>query len=341
MILSLSSLRQSDAVRAALVKGAERLIALQRRDGGWKGSWRSYVGSQRDASHTTGLAAIGLLEAFEYLGDRALLDSAGRAAAFLHSNVGSVAGPGAVSPRLTAMDVLLLNRLAALTGDGRLRLRAAAEWRHIRGYFYFATPADLEAYLMRIDRRSVAWDLAQYLEAAESAGDAAWADGVAALLARPDNEYCFGTGNGCRLLNLAAAVRALAGMGYGSLYRDEIDALAKMLTDDLGTGRVLGTQEIANALLAFLALGPSHRQSAVEMTHLLVRRQAVWGGWMEEGVQYPHVDGEALRALALYASKRAKGESGGPRRALYLLDLDGDAPWRTTGAHDPVAPFEG
>ncbi len=338
---SLPFLRPVDRNRVALQRGAERLLALQRADAGWEGSWRRYAGSAADATNTVGIGGLGLLEAYRVLREPAHLAGARKAAAFAAEHLGAGATHVAYHPRFTATDLIFFHRLHQLTGEEAYRIRAAEEWRNIRSYFYFATAMELHRFFQKIERHTGAWDLAFYLEAAELSGDTAWADEAAVVLSRvlessywePRNEY--------RILNAAGAVRALAGQGYGAIHRAELEAIQNALVDEVEKENVgLSVQDTAHVAVAlFTAAGP-FRSLAAELARWLSARQERWGGWMEEGVQYAHVDAEAVWALALLLGRRPReGRSLGSVSASAVGRPD--RRWRAVGHHDPVAPFDG
>ncbi len=338
---SLPFLKPVDQNRVALQRGAERLLALQRTDDGWEGSWRRYVGSASDTTNTVGIGGLGLLEAYRVLREPAQLAGARLAAAFAAEHLGAGATRSVYHPRFTAADLILFHRLHELTGEEPYRLRAAEEWRNIRSYFYFASATELHRFFQKIERLTGAWDLAFYLEAAELSGDTAWADEAAVILARvlegsywePRNEY--------RILNAAGAVRALAGQGYGAIHRAELEAILDALVGLVEKDNVgLSVQDTAHVVLALFAAAGSCRALAAELARWLAMRQEPWGGWMEEGVQYPHVDAEALWALALPLGRRGReGRNLGLSAASPAARRD--RRWRTVGHHDPVSPFDG
>ena len=339
---ALPFLKQADRMRTALQRGAERLLALQRSDDSWYGSWRRYVGSSHGATNTLGVAGIGLAEAYRITRDPSCLEGARRAASFASAHLGSGATHQAHHPRFTATDLILLHRLYELTGDAAYRARAAEEWRNIRSYFYFATADELHRFFQKIERPTGAWDLAFYLEAAELAGDSGWADGAAAVLSRTLEGNYFDPSNEYRALNVAGAVRALAGQGYGAVHRAELEALQSALMGFVdGNNLGASVQDSAYAALALYAAGGQARLVANELVEWLVACQEPWGGWMVDGVQYPHVDGEALWAIAVCLSRRGRGDRTAGKPVGATTSRPAMARWRAFGSHDPVAPFDG
>lgn len=338
--LALPFFRPFDPVRGALQRGAARLLALQRHDSGWDGAWRLYVGTTCDSTSTVGLAGLGLVAAYRQARDPAHLEAALRAAAFIAAHLGAGASKGAYHARFTASDVVFFHRLSQLTGEEAHSQRAVEEWRNIRSYFYFATADDLHRFFQKIERAVGAYDLAYYLEAAELCGDAAWADEAARILAHAlDGPYCEAR-NEYRALNLAAAVRALAGQGYGGIYRAELDGLIKALTDVIDGDNVGGSvQDSAYAVMALFATGGPLRLVAGDIARWLAARLEPWGGWLEEGVQYPHVDAEALWALALWLGRRGHVDRNGTSSLHSRSSWAGS--WRAISPHDPIAPFDG
>lgn len=334
-------IRPDDPAKLALARGAERLLALQRGDLGWEGSWRRYVGSGYASTNTVGLSALGLVEAYKVLRYESLLEGARRAAAFTMAHLGGGAVGAPYHPRFTGADLLLLHRLHELTGDEGYRSRAADEWRNIRGYFYFGSADELHRFFQKIDRKAGAWDLAFYLEAADLAGDITWADGVATVLSQVLGGMYADANNDYRALNLAATVRALAGQGYGGIHRQRLELLTGALVEQVEAGGAsLSVQDTAQALLAFSAAGTAWRGLTGRLVYWLCLRQETWGGWMEEGVQYPHVVGEVLWALGVYLGRRGTRDRGPAPPLDPTLTRDG-ARWRTSGQREPVAPFDG
>ena len=99
----------------------------------------------------------------------------------------------------------------------------------------------------------------------------------------------------------------------------------------------LSIQDTAYAAGALFAVGGQLRSLATDLVGWLVSRQEPWGGWLAEGVQYPHVNAEVMFVLAAHIGRRGRGErSTGP--ALKERDF---VRWRATTSHDPVEPFDG
>ncbi|MHB1006113.1 MAG: hypothetical protein ACYC3S_10795 [Chloroflexota bacterium] len=337
---TLRLLRTEDPIRAALERGAERLLALQRTDGGWEGSWRRYAGSAFGATNTVGLTALGLVESYRVLRQARFLDGACRAAVFAMTHLGAGASGETYHPRFTGADIVLLHRLHQITGDAAYSTRAADEWRNIRGYFYFASASELHHFFQKIELRSGGWDLALYLEAADLCGDTPWADEAAGVLANTTRHSYCAPGNDYRALNTAGALRALSRQGYGGIHRAEVKTVTRTLRELVDANNVgQSVQDTAYTALALMAAGGATRGLAGRMVQWLVERQAQWGGWLQEGVQFPHVDGDALQALATYLGWR------GARSERGIVSDDGagghESRWRVVSAHDPVSPFDG
>lgn len=334
-------IKSEDPVRSALARGAARLLALQRNDPGWEGSWRRYVGSDCSSTHTSGLCALGLIEWHRVSQDQPSLSGARAAAAFAAAHIGVGASAQAYHPRFTGADLIMLQRLFETTGEEAYRARAIEEWRNLRSYFYFGSALELHRFFQKIERQMGAWDLAFYLEAAELCGDTAWADGAASVLAGTLGGLYGERANEYRALNVAAAVRSLAGQGYGAIHKVEMEALVRALLEAVDEGAVAqNSQDTAYAVLALLAAGAPYRGVAARLVQALVTCQEHWGGWIIEGVQYPHVVGEALWALASFVGRRGARERAVAPSPEVSSGRGARQP-RFTGVHEPVAPFDG
>ena len=285
----------------AIVASADRVVELQRTDLGWEGTWYWYVGNDYNATNLTGVTALGLLEAFRDVKDPAYLDSAKDAAAFIMAHLGIGATDIQYNSRATAPDIIFLHRLGDVTGDEGYKTRAVTEWVNLK--YKYPTVAELDTYFRSINRR-ISWDIAFFLEAADLSGDAAWADGAAAILADTADAFYYGTDNDFYALNVAAAVRALIGCGYYNDYRPQVGELLSwllaMADTSLGVGGYI--QDTAYAILALNTVGGGARSYSNSLARWLLHRITSDGGWLEGGTEYPEIDGEALRALGVTIS---------------------------------------
>jgi len=287
----------SKARRPAILAGADQVVNLQRIDAGWEGTWYWYVGSTYNATNLTGATALGLIEAFRDIKDPIYLNASMAAAEFIQTHLGAGATGIQHHVRTTAADVVFLHRLSEVTGDQAYADRAVLEWNNLKSFWPNA--ADLDALFRAINRRS-AWDIAFFLEAAYLSGDMVWADDAAAILSDISDTFYYGTDTWWYALNLSASVRALVGCGYFQLYPDNIAdllySLIPLIDDVNGVGGWI--QDAAYAVMALNTVGGAARGYANTLAKWLAQNQEADGGWLEEGYEYPEVNGEAVRALS-------------------------------------------
>jgi hypothetical protein len=287
-----------NARRPAIEAGANRVVELQRADTGWEGTWYWYVGSTYNATNLTGVTALGLLEAYRDTKDPTYLDAAIDAADFIQTHLGAGATGTKYHDRTTAPDIVFLHLLSEVTGEPSYASRATSEWNNIT--ISYPTAADLDSLFRTINRRS-AWDIAFFLEAAHLSGDTTWADDAAAILANTGDTFYYGTDTWWYALNVAGAIRALVGCGYGGTHYESVvyllSELISLADGEYGVGGWV--QDTAYAVMAFSTVGGTGRQYANDLGRWLARQQDPSGGWTEPNeYEYPEADGEALRALA-------------------------------------------
>jgi|GEM_PF-3290408 len=287
-----------NARRPAIISGADRLVQLQRADLGWEGTWYWYIGSTYNATNLTGVTALGLLEAFRDIKDQAYLDSALAAAGFIQAHLGIGATDTQYHVRATAPDIVFLHRLSEVTGEEGYKDRAILEWNNIKGTY--PTAASLDTLFRSINRRS-AWDFAFFLEAAHLSGDSAWADAAAAIIASTGDPFYYGEDTFWFALNLSASIRALVGCGYYAQYSGAVNSLLYSLIGIMDKDNAIDgwVQDTAYAILAFNTVGGGARAYSNDLGRWLSRKLTAdaCGGWIEGGLEYPEVDGEAVRAL--------------------------------------------
>jgi hypothetical protein len=330
---STTALAGGNPRKPAIAEGANRVVALQRTDLEWEGTWYWYVGSTYNATNLTGVTALGLLEAYRDTKDSAYLDAAVGAASFVQEHLGVGATGIQYHARMTAPDIVFLHYLSEVTGNSTYAVRAELEWENIT--VTYLTAGDLDALFRAIGRRS-AWDMAFFLEAAHLSGDTAWADGAAAILADTTDPFYYGTDTWWYALNVAGALRALIGCSYAGQYYDEVIFLLNQLIGLVDTEDGVGgyVQDTAYAALAFQSVGGAGHKYANDLGRWLAGRQEANGGWLEDGWEYAEVDGEAVRALASTIGSN--------------VTLDGFAPgamkrssWRRSWAGQAAVPFGG
>lgn len=295
---STTALAATNARRPAIIAGADEVVALQRTETDWEGTWYWYVGSSYNATNLTGVTALGLLEAYRDTKDSDYLAAAVNAANFIIEHLGVGATGIQHHVRTTAPDIIFLYRLSEVTGNPDYADRALLEWNNIKSLY--PTAGDLDTLFKSINRPSI-WDIAFFLEAAYLSGDMAWAEGAAAITANLSDGFYYNTGTWWYALNVAGAVRALVGCGYGGTYYTEIVELLNNLISLIDGENAVGgyVQDTAYAVLALNAIGGAANQHANNLGRWLARQQDSTGGWTEsDGREYPEVDGEAVRALA-------------------------------------------
>lgn len=322
-----------NARRPAIETGADNVVDQQRTEAGWEGTWRWYVGSTYNATNLTGVTALGLLEAYRDVKDPAYLDAVIAAANFIQAHLGAGATETKYNARLTAPDIVFLYRLSQVTGNTQYADRADLEWENIK--VRYPTAADLDT-AFRLSNRPSTWDIAFFLEAAYMSGDAAWANGAAAILANTADPFYYGTGTGWYALNVSGAIRALVGCGYASQYYDAVVSLLGWLIpladDETGVGGYV--QDTAYAVLAFNAVGGAARRYANDMGRWLASQQQATGGWTDAGYEYPEVDGEAVRALASTIGTNVTLDGFEPGLAL-------NSSWKRAATVEAAIPFDG
>ncbi len=185
------------------------------------------------------------------------------------------------------------NRRPAVCGQG-----LSSEWNNLKISYPTAAVSGCPVPVNQPQRST--WDIAFFMEAAYLSGDTTWADGAAAILADTSDTFYYGTDTWWHALNVAASLRALVYCGYGETYNSDVTTLLTMLIqlvdDDTGVGGYI--QDTAYAVLAFRAVGGAAHRYANDLARWIAENQEDDGGWLEDGYEYPEVDGEALRALA-------------------------------------------
>ena len=325
-----------NARRPAIIKGADRLSALQRTDIGWEGTWFWFVGSNYNATNLTGVTALGLLEAFNDTKDQEILDAAVKAAGFIQTHLGAGATGLKHHVRTTAPDIVFLHQLGKVTGNSVYASRATLEWNNIKATY--PTAASLDAVFKSIHRPST-WDIAFFMEAAKLSGDQAWADGAAAIIANVGDSFYYGNDNINNAywysLNLSGTVRALVGCGYYQQYSSQVKTLLNQLISlvDSNNGIDGYVQDTAYAVLALNTVGGAARYYANSLGRWLARQQAQNGAWVEpDGLEYPESSGEALRALSFTIGSNVSGDGFEPGLAKK-------SHWKKVKPAESVAPF--
>jgi hypothetical protein len=321
-----------NARRPAIEAGAGKVVELQRADTGWEGTWYWYVGSTYNATNLTGVTALGLLEAYRDTKDPEYLDAAIGAAGFIQTHLGEGATGTQYHVRTTAPDIVFLHHLSEVTGDSSYASRATSEWNNMT--IYYPTAADLDS-LFRTKNRRSAWDIAFFLEAAYLSGDTTWADEAAAILANTSDDFYYGD-TWWYALNVAGAIRALVGCGYGGTHYESVvyllSELISLADGEYGVGGWV--QDTAYAVMAFNTVGGAGRQYANDLGRWLSRQQDPSGGWMEAGYEYPEVDGEAVRALASTIGTNVTLDGFQPGTPM-------NSSWRRAATGHAAIPFNG
>ena len=237
-------------------------------------------------------------------------------------------------PRLTAPDVVFLHRLSQLTGDPVYSGRATLEWENILVSYPHAV--DLDNRFRAINRPST-WDIAFFLEAAYLSNDIEWANDAAEILASTSDDFYYGE-TGWYALNVGASIRALVDCGYAQDYHGAVVYLLDELVglSDKDNGIDGWIQDTAYGVLAFRSVGGAGHQYANELARWIARNQDQSGGWIEDGDEYPEIDGEAVRALASTIGKNVAVQGWDIRKNIK-------SSWRKTvkeGEGKIVKPFD-
>ncbi|MGH6904506.1 MAG: hypothetical protein ACREIR_17385 [Geminicoccaceae bacterium] len=303
LIVAVLSIPSADAQRVpAIDAGVDRLAELQRDDPltpDWNGTWFWFVGNMADVTNLTGVTALGALEAYRHRKDPVAEQMIDKAAKFLREHLGAGATGTPHSVRMTAPDIVFLHDHGELDNAADLVQRACDEWTHVKSFW--PTADDLDALFRSINRASV-WDLAFYMEAASRCDDDVWADDAAAIIADVDDAFYYDANGIWYVLNVAAAIRSLAGEGYGSLYQAEVHELLGILVGLAvsGDGVNGAIQETAYAVMAFKTVGFSMNRHANNLARWLSDMQEENGGWLEsDDNEYAEINGEAVRAMAM------------------------------------------
>lgn len=327
------ALAGSNARRPAIVAGAGRVQDLQRTDTGWEGTWFWYVGSAYNATNLTGVTALGLIEAFNDVKDSACLDASISAAGFIQAHLGAGATGTKYHVRTTAPDIVFLHRLSEATGNAQYANRAILEWNNLKSFW--PTAGALDALFRAINRLSI-WDIAFFLEAAYLSGDTNWANQAAAILANVGDTFYYTDTTWWYALNLAGAVRALVGCGYYDQHSTAVITLLTiligMVDDENGVGGWV--QDSAYAVMAFNTVGGAARQYANSLGRWLARQQETSGGWLEARLEYPEIDGEAVRALSCTIGSNVTIDGFEPGASL-------NSSWRRDLNSGNATPFNG
>jgi hypothetical protein len=303
LLVAALGISSADAQRVpAIDAGVDRLAELQRDDPltpDWNGTWFWFVGNMADVTNLTGVTALGALEAYRHRKDPIAEQVIDHAAMFLLEHLGAGATGTPHSVRMTAPDMVFLYDLGGLDNAANLMQRACDEWNNVKNFW--PTAGDLDALFRSINRASV-WDLAFFMEAASRCDDVVWADDAAAIIADVDDPFYYNTNGTWYVLDVAAAIRSLAGEGYGSLYQAEVRELLGILVGlaESGDGVNGAIQETAYAVMAFKTVGFSMNRHANNLARWLSGMQEEGGGWLEsDDNEYAEINGEAVRAMAM------------------------------------------
>jgi hypothetical protein len=221
------------------------------------------------------------------------------AASFVLEHLGTDATGVQHHVRMTAPDIIFLYDFGELDDAADLIERACDEWTNIKTLW--PTAGDLDAFFRSSNRASI-WDLAFFMEAASPCDDDVWADAAAAIIADVDDSFYYNTTGIWYVLNVAAAIRSLAGEGYGSLYQAQVRELLGVLVGfaQAGDGVNGAIQETAYAVMAFKTVGFSMNRHANGLARWLSDMQEEGGGWLEsDDNEYAEINGEAVRAMAM------------------------------------------
>lgn len=289
----------------AIVKAADRLVALQNSNGSW--DWVVTGATGPTAStylNITGVTAEGLLSAYTITGNQSYLDAAKKAGDFIVLTI-----DGQTTKSINAYNVLFLKKLADASGITTYADKATEYF----GMLYSTTPATIcatgcvdSAGIIAGQKANrswagnpngvVLWDLVPYVEYAKLVGDNTHAQELAdAIIAEANLETYVNTVTNYDL-GLASALKAAALVGDTA----NVTSLSSKITSSdasFGTvadGKVQTTSYMARA---FKLTSDSRLNDSVAY---LVSGAMSTGGWVEtDGSEYSEVDSEAATALSV------------------------------------------
>lgn len=319
-------LRNKDLeTRAAITNSANRLIVLQNGNGAW--DWD--VTNKTAPTATTylniaGVAADGLLSAYDVTGEAKYLDAAKKAGNFIITELDKL--PDARI--FNAFNIKFLKDLAKASGDLTYSNYAAKKMNDLKTKVtYFGsgaknistdgtdglTAGELVAAEEQVIRNyhpvdgDIPWDLFYFVELAKDAGDITYATAVANGIKNYLDKSGFNDSANSYIMGLSAGIMALkeAGINYDSYLeklvaeQNSSDGRFETPYSDYGTSKVTAT---AFALMALKETGHPGASAAVKyLANSIGYGAPKINGWLEgDNLEYSEPDGEAGKALGLF-----------------------------------------
>ena len=299
-----------EGVNPAVIKGADRLLALQSdTDYGWDWIVTGLTEHSTDPSGTNlyGVTALGLLDAYERTGDTRYFNACKAVADWIawgNASEGDMYNGHDGFHFGYPEDYIFLVRFAEVSGNTTYRDYAIAGWewtKENRGEYYGdGNQTNLYDYNLAHygTHGGAIWNTADFALAALACGDYEWAknmtDVIAANIPNIDetDDYRF-IGWGKSLM----AFQAVDPTAYAGVISDIVASLtASQQPDGSFEGWV---QDEAYAIMGLVAVGET--EAAEKAAAWLVRNQGydtIVGGWeLPDGNEYSEVTSEAIQAL--------------------------------------------
>ena len=288
---------------SAVVKGADRLLALQNANGSW--DW-AVTGATAPTATTylnvTGVTAEGLLSAYIITGKQVYLDAAKNAGDYIITEIDA-----STPKKINAYNVLFLEKLSSALSDPSYSAKAAEYF----GMLYSNTPTSVceagcvDSAGIMIGQKAVRswatnpngivlWDIVPYVEYAKLVGDDTHAQELADAIIADANLETYISSVTNYDLGLASALKAASLVGDAT----NVTALASKITSvDASYGTVSdGKIQTTSYMVRAFKLTSDSRATA--SAGYVVGGAMATGGWVDtDGEEYAEVDSEAITAL--------------------------------------------
>jgi hypothetical protein len=309
--------------RAAIIGSADRLIILQNTNGSWDWDVTNKTGpTSKTYLNIAGVAADGLLAAYDVTGEAKYLDGAKRAGNFIITEINKL--PEA--RHFNAFNMKFLKDLAQASGDATYSNYVAKKMDDLKTKVtYFErdgvqTNINTDGQLGLSAAELVAaesiirsdpldgdnpWDLLYFVKLAKEAGDISYATAVANGIKNHLDKSGFNDTANSHIMGLSAGIMALkeAGINYTSYLEKLVaeqnsDGRFETPYKDYGTSKVTAT---AFALMALKEAGHPGASAAVKYLANSIGYGSGTKGWLEgDSLEYSEPNGEAGKALGLF-----------------------------------------